>query len=190
MKHYVRTIISLLLFAIGSFSATAQNTVRIDATKKHQRITGFGGFVCSPQFQYNHMSTTEIKKVWGETSTVGCNIMRLYIPIGENAWSQSLATAKTAKQMGLIVFASPWGQPAEWKTNGTSNAMNEDGTLGYLKQENWADYAQYLEKYVQYLRKNGVELDAISIQNEPDWHAKYAGCMWSATDIANFVKTY
>jgi glucuronoarabinoxylan endo-1,4-beta-xylanase len=116
--------------------------------------------------------------------------MRLYIPIGENAWSQSLATAKTAKQMGLIVFASPWGQPAEWKTNGTSNAMNEDGTLGYLKQENWADYAQYLEKYVQYLRKNGVELDAISIQNEPDWHAKYAGCMWSATDIANFVKTY
>ena len=106
MKHYVRTIISLLLLAIGSFSATAQNTVRIDATKKHQHITGFGGFVCSPQFQYNHMTTTEIKKVWGATSTVGCNIMRLYIPIGRNAWSQSLATAKQAKQMGLIVFAS------------------------------------------------------------------------------------
>ena len=136
------------------------------------------------------MSTAEIKKVWGESSTVGCNIMRLYIPIGKNAWSQSLQTAKLAKQMGLIVFASPWGQPAEWKTNGTSNAKNDDGTLGYLKKENWADYAQYLEDYVQYMRKNGVELDAISIQNEPDWQATYAGCMWSASDIASFVKTY
>ena len=92
--------------------------------------------------------------------------------------------------MGLIVFASPWGQPAEWKTNGTSNAKNSDGTTGKLKRENWPDYAQYLEDYVQYLRSNGVELDAISIQNEPDWAATYAGCLWSASEIAEFVKTY
>ena len=165
-------------------------TLRLDATQKHQHITGFGGFVCSPQFGYNHMSTTEIKKVWGPTSTVGCNIMRLYIPIGRNSWGQSLQTAKTAKQMGLIVFASPWGQPAEWKTNGTSNAKNSDGTTGSLKRENWADYAKYLDDYVKYLRENGVELDAISIQNEPDWPAEYAGCLWSASEIAEFVKTY
>ena len=177
----------LILLSVG---ATAQPTVRFDASTPHQRITGFGGFVCSPQFQYNHMSTSDIKKVWGPTSTVGCNIMRLYIPIGRNAWGQSLQTAKTAKQMGLIVFASPWGQPAEWKTNGTSNAKNEDGTTGKLKRENWPDYAQYLEDYVQYLRQNGVELDAISIQNEPDWAATYAGCLWSASEIAEFVKLY
>ena len=176
----------------GSIMSMAQTkaTLCIDATTTHQHITGFGGFVCSPQFQYNHMSNAEIEKVWGTKSTVGCNIMRLYIPIGKNAWSQSLSTAKKAKQMGLIVFASPWGQPAEWKTNGTSNAQNSDGTQGKLKRENWADYAQYLEEYVQYLRKNGVELDAISIQNEPDWPAQYAGCLWSADEMAEFVKTY
>ena len=185
-----RNLLQLLLLLLSVQLSAQQATVRLDANTKYQKITGFGGFVCSPQFTYNHMSTAEIKKVWGETSTVGCNIMRLYIPIGRNAWSQSLATAKQAKQMGLIVFASPWGQPAEWKTNGTSNAKNSDGTLGYLKKENWADYAQYLEDYVQYMRKNGVELDAISIQNEPDWQATYAGCMWSASDIASFVKTY
>ena len=189
MKLIIRSIIGLVM-ALSFTTSMAQPTIRFDATKTHQHITGFGGFVCSPQFQYGHMSNADIEKVWGPTSTVGCNIMRLYIPIGRNAWSQSLQTAKKAKQMGLIIFASPWGQPAEWKTNGTSNAQNSDGTLGYLKKENWADYAQYLEDYVQYLRQNGVELDAISIQNEPDWHASYAGCMWSATDIANFVKTY
>lgn len=184
-------LFSLLLFTC-SVQTTAQTTAmaRLDAQATHQRITGFGGFVCSPSFQYGHMSNMEIEKVWGASSIVGCNIMRLYIPIGRDAWSQSLNTAKKAKDMKLIVFASPWGQPAEWKTNGTSNAQNSDGTLGYLKKENWPDYAQYLEDYVQYLRDNGVELDAISIQNEPDWHASYAGCMWSATDIAEFVKTY
>ena len=181
-----------ILFATISSVAIAQTkaTVHLDAQKTHQRITGFGGFVCSPQFTYNHMSNTEIEKVWGKNSTVGCNIMRLYIPIGKNSWSQSLATAKKAKQMGLIVFASPWGQPSEWKTNGTINAKNSDGTTGKLKKANWADYAQYLEEYVQYMRKNGVELDAISIQNEPDWPAEYAGCLWSDSEIAEFVKTY
>ena len=189
MKHYIRIIISLLAFS-GCLSVAAQTTVRIDATKKHQHITGFGGFVCSPQFQYNHMSTSDIKKVWGETSTVGCNIMRLYIPIGRNAWSQSLATAKQAKQLGIIVFASPWGQPAEWKTNNSSDAVNDKGEQGKLKRENWPDYAQYLDDYVKYLRQNGVELDAISIQNEPDWPCSYAGCLWSASEMAEFVKTY
>ena len=182
--------LTLLLLTVAVVSAQRKSTLKIDASTQHQRITGFGAFVCSPGFAYNHMSTSEIKKVWGSTSTVGCNIMRLYIPIGRNAWSQSLATAKQAKQLGLIVFASPWGQPAEWKTNGTSNAKNDDGTTGKLKKENWADYAQYLEDYVQYLRKNGVELDAISIQNEPDWPAQYAGCLWDASEIAQFVKTY
>ena len=192
MKNLLRYLLATVLFCTSISMTLAQTTatVRLNAQSKHQRITGFGGFVCSPQFTYNHMNTTEIKRVWGENSTVGCNIMRLYIPIGKNAWSQSLATAKTAKQMGLIVFASPWGQPAEWKTNGTINAKNSDGTTGKLKRANWADYAQYLEEYVQYLRKNGVELDAISIQNEPDWPATYAGCLWDASEIAEFVKTY
>ena len=94
-----------LLLCCTSLAAQTKSTLRFNTSVKHQHITGFGGFVCSPQFTYNHMSETEIKKVWGKSSTVGCNIMRLYIPIGKNAWGQSLATAKLAKQMGLIVFA-------------------------------------------------------------------------------------
>ena len=185
-----KSLLTIAYFAVCATLMAQQSTIRINAQNKHQHITGFGGFVCSPQFTYNHMSTSDINKVWGTGSTIGCNIMRLYIPIGKNSWSQSLQTAKNAKSKGLIVFASPWGQPAEWKTNGTSNAKNSDGTTGKLKRENWADYAQYLEDYVQYLRTNGVELDAISIQNEPDWPAEYAGCLWSASEIAEFVKTY
>ena len=184
-------IISLSLFVLAmGMMAQKEVTLTLDSQTTHQRITGFGAFVCSPAFAYNHMSTADMKKVWGPESTVGCNIMRLFIPIGKQYWSQSLSTAQKAQDMGLILFASPWGQPAEWKTNGTSNAKNDDGTTGKLKAENWPDYAQYLEDYVQYLRENGVELDAISIQNEPDWPAQYAGCLWDPAEIADFVKTY
>ena len=152
-----KSLISLILLCVCLGVRAQQATLRIDAQERHQHVTGFGGFVCSPQFGYNHMTQSDMKKVWGTGSTVGCNIMRLYIPIGRNAWGQSLQTAKQAKEMGLIVFASPWGQPAEWKTNGTINAKNEDGTTGKLKREYWDDYAKYLNDYVEYLRENGVE---------------------------------
>ena len=108
-KNWLRTLCSMMLFVSMSMNVLAQEaaSLRINPQTMYQRITGFGGFVCSPQFGYGHMSDADIKKVWGEQSTVGCNIMRLYIPIGRNSWSQSLHTAKLAKQMGLVVFASP-----------------------------------------------------------------------------------
>ena len=190
MKRQTLAIITLLSCITMSAQQSQRVTVKLDATNTHQRITGFGGFVCSPQFGYNHMSESEIKKVWGPTSTLGCNIMRLYLPIGESSWSQSLATAKLAKKLGITIFASPWGQPKEWKTNNSVDGKNDNGVVGSLKKENWPDYAAYLEKYVQYLRKNGVELDAISIQNEPDWTPTYAGCKWTTSEMAEFVKTY
>ena len=77
--------LTMLLLAVGLGIQAQQATVRIDAQTKHQRITGFGGFVCSPQFTYNHVSTAEIKKVWGKSSTVGCNIMRGFARLSQTA---------------------------------------------------------------------------------------------------------
>ncbi|MBR6121961.1 MAG: hypothetical protein IKQ05_06180 [Prevotella sp.] len=186
-----KTVFLSMFLALMSLAVPAQvASVKLDAQNPHQHITGFGGFVCSPQFAYNHMSTADIKKVWGTGSTVGCNIMRLIIPVGSGSWGSSLQTAKLAKQLGLTLFASPWGQPANWKTNNSSVAKTSDGKEGKLKRENWPDYAKYLDDYVKYLRNNGVELDAISIQNEPNWPCTYDGCLWSASEMAEFVKTY
>lgn len=193
----LRTIrlIILAVLCITSVQLFAQNAkVQIDKNKTYQKITGFGGFVCSPQFGYNHMSTDEIKKMWGANSLAGYNIMRLYIP-GEANWPSTLATAKLAKnELGLTIFASPWTMPAEWKTNNSEVAVYTDANgvqqIGYLKEENYEDYALYLNRYVTYLRDNGVELDYISIQNEPDERATYQGCIWTPTQIATFVKNY
>lgn len=190
--------LSSILFAVLFLSfaqLNAQNAkVQIDKNKTYQKVTGFGGFVCSPQFGYDYMSPEEIKKMWGANSEAGYNIMRLYIP-GENNWATTLATAKLAKnELGLKIFASPWTMPAEWKTNNSEVAVftDENGVkqIGYLKEEHYQDYALYLNRYVTYLRDNGVELDYISIQNEPDEMATYQGCIWTPVQIAAFVKNY
>ena len=55
MKGTIRIIVWALsgLLALP-VSAQQAATVRIDAGVKHQHITGFGGFVCSPRrMQYN-----------------------------------------------------------------------------------------------------------------------------------------
>ena len=196
----------LQLFILLSFCNIMQGfaqsaTLTVNNTT-YQKITGFGGFVCSPQFGYNHMTTDEIRKIWGKDSETGFNIMRLYIPIGStsasesnpSSWSQSLATAQLGKSLGIKIFASPWSMPAEWKTYNTVNAVYVDANN--VKQDNYllpiyySNYANYLNGYATYLKNNGAELDAISVQNEPDERATYAGCIWNPTQISDFVKNY
>jgi len=183
-------LLCIVLFSRGfAYSQTKTATLAINAQATHQKITGFGGFVNSPQFGYGFMSETEIRKIWGKDSETNCNIMRLYIPTDENSWSQAVPTAQLAKSLGLIVFASPWSMPATWKTNNSVNGMV--GTnRGYLKEENYGDYAAYLNRFVTLMRNNGVELDAISIQNEPDYDVTYQGCYWTPAQITKFLREY
>lgn len=187
---------ALVLFLVALFSGKVfaqEATVMIDDAQKYQKVTGFGGFVNSPQFAYGHMSESEIRRLWGPDSDMKYNIMRLYLPVGSEYWSQSLATAKLAQSLGIMVFASPWSMPAEWKTNNsTSGVVTVGGVeqVGRLKEEHYEDYAHYLNDFVVYLRNNGVELAGISIQNEPDYKVSYAGCLWTPEQIAGFVRDY
>ena len=117
--------LTMLLLAVGLGIQAQQATVRIDAQTKHQRITGFGGFVCSPQFTYNHMSTAEIKKVWGKSSTVGCNIMRLYIPVGRVIKYGGISSQSSIRR--LMYF---WTLPLNLPFDSLSALVNtmENGT--------------------------------------------------------------
>lgn len=167
---------AFIAMAFLSFLVDAQTPkVRIDNTTPRQKITGFGGFVCSPQFAYDHMTPAEIEKMWGTNSEAGYNIMRLYIPTTRENWNLALATAQKVQSLGLIIFASPWSPPAEWKTNG-NDAGTYNGVEGFLKPEHYGDFANYLNDFVIYLRNNGVELEGISLQNEPDYVVEYTGC--------------
>ena len=65
MKKFLVT--SLMAFmSLCVFGADVTLTVN---NTKYQYIKGFGAFVCSPGFQYGHMSDNEIRQVWGPNST-------------------------------------------------------------------------------------------------------------------------
>ena len=60
----------------------------------------------------------------------------------------------------ILVMASPWSPPVWMKTNGRVKA-------GSLKKECYDVYARYFVKYIQEMKKEGITIDAITIQNEP-----------------------
>lgn len=60
----------------------------------------------------------------------------------------------------IHLLGSPWSAPAWMKTN-------HDVRGGSLKEDCYSAYALYLVKYVQEMKKEGVAIDAITIQNEP-----------------------
>jgi glucuronoarabinoxylan endo-1,4-beta-xylanase len=47
-----------------------------------------------------------------------------------------------------------------------------------------------LNDFALYMAANGASLEAVSVQNEPDWEPGYEGCVWTATEMRDFLKNY
>jgi glucosylceramidase len=60
----------------------------------------------------------------------------------------------------IKILGSPWSAPAWMKTNGRVKGGN-------LKPEYYQAYANYLTKYVQAMHAEGIDIDAITVENEP-----------------------
>jgi glucuronoarabinoxylan endo-1,4-beta-xylanase len=157
--------------------ATA-STATVDFGTTEQTIRGFG----VSEAWYGVMSNSQITSLYGTGSgDLGLSIMRLQIPpttwtsstqtADTSAWTSQVTNGKAAQALGATIFASPWTPPASMKTN---NSQNE----GSLSTSSYADYAAYLKAYVNYAVSNGVNLYAVSLQNEPDWNP----CDPSGTD--------
>ena len=175
------SIVALLL-GLGVQAATKEAKITIDSRVKYQHVTGFGGFSPSPTWSY-WLGDTEMDKLFGKgESQLGLNILRTYISTSKNGWGSGVANIKRAKKYGAFVFASPWSPPAAWKSN------NEEANGGSLLESHYADWANYLNDYYLYMKNQGVKIDAISIQNEPDWKAEYQSCIWTGQQMAKFLR--
>lgn len=81
------------------------------------------------------------------------------------------------------ILASPWSPPA-WMKN------NKDTRGGRLLPENYAPYASYLVKYILEMKKAGIAIDAITIQNEPLHPGNNPSLLLTAPEEADFVKNH
>lgn len=109
-----------------------------------------------------------------------------------------------AIQPKLKMWASPWSPPAWMKTNNhyassyDNDQPNHNGlprekelelpTTGFKMQQGYLQaYALYFAKFVEAYSANGINIDAICIQNEPCSNHKFPSCTWRPEDMAYFV---
>lgn len=183
MNKFTVAVLSLLVSA-SAYAANKKASINIDGRVQYQHVTGFGGFSPSPTWSY-WLGETEMNKLFGKADNqLGLNVLRLYIANNKSAWSAGVANAKNAKKNGAFIFASPWSPPASWKTN------NSDSNGGELLESRYEDWAKFLNSYYEYMKEQGVEIDAVSIQNEPDWNAEYQSCIWTGEKLAKFLRNY
>ncbi|MGD0583948.1 MAG: glycoside hydrolase family 30 beta sandwich domain-containing protein [Bacteroidales bacterium] len=81
----------------------------------------------------------------------------------------------------IKILGSPWSAPAWMKTNDSLNG-------GSLKPQYFNAYAKYFVKYIQGMAAQGINLDAITIQNEPLNESNNPSMYMSAADQASFIK--
>lgn len=166
----------------GNTPLVANAEVTILANENNQIIQGFG---CATVFAPPNtaaLTNEEFDRLFGSgNGQVGFNLLRIRIA-SDDAWrATELSHAKAAILRGAKVFASPWSPPARMKTN--NNIIK-----GKLIADSAAAYAKYLNDFAIYMAANGVPLYAVSVQNEPDWEPDYEGCVWTATEMRDFLK--
>ncbi len=81
----------------------------------------------------------------------------------------------------IKIMGSPWSAPAWMKTNNSTKG-------GILKTEYYPAYANYFVKYIQGMANEGIVIDAITIQNEPENPNNNPSMVMTAKEQALFVK--
>lgn len=88
------------------------------------------------------------------------------------------------KNPTLRFFASPWSPPAWMKSNG-----NLCG--GRINPDCFRAYAEYLTRFVEAYRDEGINILAITPQNEPEYFpGSYPTCGWTAIQQRNFIRDH
>ena len=83
----------------------------------------------------------------------------------------------------IKIMASPWSPPV-WMKN------NNDTRGGNLLMEFYPAYARYFVKYIQEMRKQGIRIDAVTVQNEPLHPGNNPSMQMLAPEQADFVKNH
>ena len=200
-------ILALLLFAMTAPLVHASTYVLLVRDTRLQTITGFGAACCDGAMCPFGSDTRPVTLLYGPTSKIGLNIMRMEISpnfkgdlsfsdVGWDTpydWHGSLPSAKIVKNRGGIVFGTPWSPPGSYKTNGAAQGGNSDdqgNQRGQLREDCYEKFFPWLNTFLAYMKANGVKVDAVSVQNEPDWWVNYSGCLYTPQQQLKLVKNH
>ncbi len=86
-------------------------------------------------------------------------------------------------QPNLKLIASPWSPPVWMKDNGKSKG-------GHLLSKYYETYAKYFVKYIQLMRAEGLQINAVTIQNEPEHGGNNPSMLMTAVEQNTFIKNH
>ncbi len=189
--------------------------ITIDDTKRYQEIDGFGYTLTGGSaIHLNGMNPGEREKLLKELfgtgdSSIGVSYLRLTIgasDLSDHVFSYNdLPAGETDPEMqkfsldperkdllpvlkeilainpNIKILGSPWSPPVWMKTNGDTRG-------GSLKPEFYDAYAKYFVRYVEEMKKEGVAIDAITIQNEPLHPGNNPSLLMYAAEQGAFIK--
>ena len=91
---------------------------------------------------------------------------------------------KAAQKYGrLKLFASPWSPPAFMK----DNASRLSG--GRLKREYYSVWTEYVAKFIEAYRGEGIEIDAVTVQNEAEAAMTWESCLYTPQEECALIKS-
>ncbi len=191
--------------------------ITIDNNERFQTIDGFGfALTGGSAYLLNKMSASDraevLKRFYDPKAGIGASMVR--ISIGASDLSKKCFTYDE-KLLGLFkdtelkkfniyagdkevipmlkeilainpdikILATPWTAPKWMK----SNKLYGGGTL---KPKFYQAYADYFVKYLQTMKDNGINISAISTQNEPECGTNKPSMKMDASSQANFIGKY
>ncbi|WP_240040726.1 glycoside hydrolase family 30 protein [Pseudocnuella soli] len=199
----------------GATPATGQAVIDVSGTQTYQQMDGFGFTLTGGSAQHLiRMSAPAraaiLRELFDTTgSNIGISYLRLSIgasDLNETVFSYNdLPAGETDPEIKkfdfgpdkqdvlpvlkeilainpkIIIMGSPWSPPVWMKDNGDTRG-------GSLKPEWYDAYARYLIRYIQEMKKEGVRIDAITIQNEPLHPGNNPSLLMTAAQQAAFIK--
>lgn len=184
--------------------------IRINSEFAFQEILGFGGALTeSSCYLLSTMEKDMAHKILEEyfsSEKLSYNFCRISIgscDFSLNSYSYSyendlsdfsiqrdmkyvIPIIKTAQKLNknLQILSSPWSPPAFMKDN---HSLYGGGKLLLKYKKLWTEY---LVNYVLSYKRQGIPIDYMSIQNEPNAKQIWESCNYSSLEEADLLKNY
>lgn len=92
--------------------------------------------------------------------------------------------AEQALGKHVYLLLSPWSPPAFMKETGVRNGG------GHLRKECYQAYADYVAKYISEYQKRGIQIDCMTVQNEPLAVQTWDSCEYTPQEEKEFLRDY
>ena len=193
---------------------TSGNTIVLDPQKKYQEMLGFGAaFTDAACYTFNRLTAPAREELFHELfdpSQMALNVCRTCIGASDYSTEVfsydegdpdpemkrfSIAHDQTyvlpilrearKQNQNLFLFSSPWSPPGWMKAGGSMLG-------GSMRQRFYAPYALYFLKFLQAYAAEGVQIQAVTVQNEvdTDQDGRMPACSWPQEYEIGFVKNH